>query len=155
VTSAGISSSLPGPAGRRPPRPAPPGELFTAGGQTLRRTRTLSPSHRTWAEEPGSGKRRDLGREEDNAFWAWAAIHVLTHTGIRLEELTELSHHSLVQYRLPASGELVPLLSVAPSKTDTERLLVIDPELADVLSAVIARARAADGAIPLVAAYDI
>jgi hypothetical protein len=40
---------------------APPGELFTAGGQTLRRTRTLSPSHRTWAEDPGGGKRRDLG----------------------------------------------------------------------------------------------
>jgi integrase len=134
-------------------RAALPGELFTAGGQTLRRADTVS--HRTWAEDPGGGKRRDLGREEDNAFWAWAAIHVLTHTGIRLEELTELSHHSLVQYRLPTSGELVPLLSIAPSKTDAERLLVIDPELADVLSAVITRARAADGAIPLVAAYDI
>ena len=84
-------------------------------------------SHRTWAEAPGGGKRRDLGREEDNAFWAWAAIKVLTHTGIRLEELIELSHHSLVQYRLPASGELVPLLSIAPSKTDAERLLFIDP----------------------------
>jgi hypothetical protein len=69
-------------------RAAPPGELFTAGGQTLRRTRTISPSHRTWAEDPGGGKRRDLGNEEDNAFWAWAAIKILTHTGIRLEELT-------------------------------------------------------------------
>jgi hypothetical protein len=66
-----------------------------------------------------------LTREEDNAFWAWAAVEVLRHTGIRLEELTELSHHSLVQYRLPSTGELVPLLSVAPSKTDAERLLVI------------------------------
>jgi integrase len=92
-------------------------------------------------------------REEDNAFWAWAAVEVLRHA-IRLEELTELSHHSLVQYRLPTSGELVPLLSVAPSKTDAERLLVIDPELADVLSAVISRVRGADGAVPLVAAYD-
>ena len=49
----------------------------------------------------------------------------------------------------------MPLLSVAPSKTDTERLLVIDPELADVLSAVITRTRSADGAIPLVPSYDI
>ena len=49
----------------------------------------------------------------------------------------------------------MPLLSVAPSKTDAERLLVIDPELADVLSAVITCARGSDGAIPLVAAYDI
>jgi hypothetical protein len=30
-----------------------------------------------------------------------------------------------MQYRLPSTGELVPLLSVAPSKTDQERLLVI------------------------------
>jgi integrase len=136
-------------------RNAAPGELFTAGGQELRRARLREASPRTWAEDPATGRRRDLGREEDNAFWAWAAIEVLRHTGIRLEELNELSHHSLVQYRLPSTGELVPLLSVAPSKTDTERLLVIDPELADVLSAVITRTRGADGAIPLVPSYDI
>ena len=135
-------------------RAAGPRELFTAGGQTLRRARLARPSRWIWAEEPGTGKRRDLIREEDNAFWGWAAIEVLRHTGIRLEELTELSHHSLVQYRLPSSGELVPLLSVAPSKTDQERLLVIDPELADVLSAVITRVRGDDGAVPLVVAYD-
>jgi hypothetical protein len=135
-------------------RAVPPGELFTVGGQTLRRARLTRPSRRIWAEDPGSGKRRDLTLEQDNAFWAWAAIEVLRHTGVRIEELTELSHHSLIQYRLPASGELVPLLSVAPSKTDQERLLVIDPELADVLSAVITRARSSDGAVPLVAAYD-
>jgi integrase len=137
-------------------RAAPPGELFTAGGQALRRAclaRTTRTS-RIWAEEPGSGKRHDLIREEDNAFWSWAAVEVLRHTGIRLEELTELSHHSLVQYRLPSTGELVPLLSVAPSKTDQERLLVIDPELADVLSAIITRVRGADGAVPLAASYD-
>jgi hypothetical protein len=46
--------------------------------------------------------------------------------GIRVEELTELSHHSLVQYRLPDTGELIPLLHIAPSKTDAERLLPID-----------------------------
>jgi len=135
-------------------RVTPPGELFTAGGQTLRRARLAGPSRRVWAEDPGSGQRRDLIREEDNAFWAWASVEVLRHTGVRIEELTELSHHSLVQYRLPSSGELVPLLSVAPSKTDQERLLVIDPELADVLSAIITRVRGSDGAVPLVAAYD-
>ena len=76
------------------------------------------------------------------------------HTGIRIEELTELSHHSLVQYRLPATGELVPLLHIAPSKTDSERLLVISPELADVLAAIIARVRNSAGTVPLVVAYD-
>ncbi len=46
--------------------------------------------------------------------------------GIRVEELLEISHHSLVQYRLPDTGEIVPLLQIAPSKTDAERLLPID-----------------------------
>ena len=64
--------------------------------------------------------------EEDLAFWAWAAVEVLRMTGVRVEELLEISHHSLVQYRLPATGELVPLLQIIPSKTDAERLLPID-----------------------------
>ena len=92
-----------------------------------------------WAEDPVTGKRRDLNCEERRAFWAWAAVEVLRHTGIRVEELTELSHHSLIQYRLPSTGELVPLLQIAPSKTDEERLLVVSPELADVLSAIVSR----------------
>ncbi len=61
---------------------------------------------------------------------------VLRATGIRIEELRELSQHSLVQYRLPFTGELVPLLQIAPSKTDAERLLVVSPELVDVLAAI-------------------
>jgi hypothetical protein len=79
---------------------------------------------------------------------------VLRHTGIRIEELLEISHHSLVQYRLPGTRELVPLLQVTPSKTDAERLLLVSPDLADVLAAVISRVRGPSGAIPLVAAYD-
>src|SRR5205814_1814270 len=47
-----------------------------------------------------------------------------------------------------------PLLQIAPSKTDTERLLLVSPELADVLATIVARVRDADGAIPLVASYD-
>jgi hypothetical protein len=65
-----------------------------------------------------------------------------------------LLHHSLVQYKLPGTGELVPLLQIAPSKTDAERLLLVSPELGEVLAAIICRVRASDGAIPLVAAYD-
>ncbi len=133
---------------------AEPGETFTAAGVTMRRAVLHRPSPRVWAEDPRDGKRRDLTREEDNAFWAWAAVEVLRLTGIRIEELTELSHHSLVQYRVPSTGELVPLLSVAPSKTDEERLLVVAPELADVLSAAICRIRNPDGSVPLAIAYD-
>ena len=132
-----------------------PGSLFTSGTVTLRRHMTKTPASRVWAEDPGTGRRRDLTLEEEAAFWAWAAIEVLRATGIRVEELTELSHHGLVQYRTPATGELVPLLHIAPSKTDVERLLVISPEIADVLAAIIGRVRDGTGAVPLVIAYDV
>jgi Phage integrase family len=134
---------------------AVPGEVITAGGQTLcRSVMTTKASARIWADDPGTGKRRDLTLEEHRGFWSWAVIEVLRHSGIRIEELTELSHHSLVQYRLPATGELIPLLQIAPSKTDAERLLVVSPELADVLSAIISRIRDDSGAVPLVVSYD-
>src|ERR1035437_3821875 len=81
-----------------------------------------------------------------SAFWAWAAVEILRLTGCRVEELLEISHHSLIQYRLPTSGEIVPLLQIVPSKTDEERLLVVSPELADVLSAIIQRIRQPGGA---------
>jgi hypothetical protein len=110
-------------------------------------------TQRVWADD-AVGARRDLTREEDNAFWAWAAAEVLRHTGVRVEELTELSHHSLVQYQLPGTGELIPLLHIAPSKTDEERLLVVSPELAEVLAAILHRVRSPDGDVPLVIAYD-
>jgi integrase len=137
-------------------RAVPPGAEFTTAGQTWHRAQ-LTPRHhsgRTWAGDPGTGQRADLTLREHQAFWAWAAIEVLRHTGIRVEELTELSHHSLIQYRLPDSGELIPLLQIAPSKTDAERLLVVSPELADVLSAVLNRIRDDTGTVPLVTAYD-
>lgn len=131
------------------------GELFSAGGETLLRpvmkTKTTG---RIWGEDPDGGRRRDLTFEEHRAFWTWAMVEVLRHTGLRIEELTELSHHSLIQYRLPTSGELIPLLQIAPSKTDQERLLVVSPELADVLATIVGRVRDVEGRVPLVVSYD-
>ena len=136
-------------------RQAEPGQEFTAAGQTLIRSiRPHSDPRNVWASDPAAGNQRLLNREEEHAFWAWAVIEVLRLTGVRVEELLELTHHSLVKYRLPDTGELVPLLQIAPSKTDAERLLVVSPELADVLSAVICRVRGRDGAIPLVRGRD-
>ena len=136
-------------------RQAQPGETFTAAGQTLTRSVLIRTAPaRIWADDPGTGKRRDLSLEEDHAFWAWAAVGVLRLTGCRAEELAEITHHSLVQYRLPTTGEVVPLLQIAPSKTDEERLLLVSPELADVLSAIIRRVRGPAGTVPLVPLYD-
>src|SRR5262249_32889388 len=113
--------------------------LFTAGGQMLRRiVRPAEGGGKTWAADPTTGNLRHLTREEDDAFWTWAIVEVLRQTGIRIEELLELSHHAIVQYRLPSTGELVPLLQIMPSKTDAERLLLISPELADVLAVIVA-----------------
>jgi hypothetical protein len=131
-----------------------PGSAFTAAGMTLARSITNATAVSIWADDLAGGSRRNLTAEEDRAFWAWATVEILRATGIRAEELVQLSHHSLVQYRLPGTGELVPLLQIAPSKTDAERLLVISPELADVLSTIIKRIRGTSQAVPLVAAYD-
>jgi hypothetical protein len=137
-------------------RQTQPGQPFTAAGQTLIRslTRHGAVFGKVWADDPGTGKRRNLDLEEDHAFWAWATVEVLRATGVRVEELLELSHHSFVQYRLPTTGELVPLLQVIPSKTDEERLLLVSPEPAEVLSAIIHRVRDHTGKIPLIPAYD-
>ena len=136
-------------------RAAEPGEIFTAVGESLvRASRPHAAGNNVWAEDPITGTQRCVSREEEHAFWAWAIVEVLRHTGLRVEELLELSHYSLVQYRLPTTGELIPLLQIAPSKTDTERLLVVSPELADVLSSVICRIRDKNGAVPLVRARD-
>lgn len=132
-----------------------PGEIFTVSEQRMRRSvMTVPGSARVWAEPPDVGKRVDHMFEEHRGFWTWAMVEVLRHTGIRIEELTELSHHSLIQYQLPDTGALIPLLQIAPSKTDAERLLVISPELADVLTQIVSRIRAGKPDVPRVVSYD-
>ncbi|MEU8265024.1 site-specific integrase [Micromonospora sp. NPDC048999] len=91
---------------------------------------------------------------EDEAFWAWAVIETLRHTGIRIEEMLELTQLAIVSYRLADTGELVPLLQIVPSKSNEERLLLVTPELASVLATIIGRIRDPDGAVPLVARFD-
>lgn len=131
------------------------GAQFAAGGTTLIRVvRPTESGTLIWARDSAHGRLRNLSREESDGFWTWAVVEVLRHTGIRIEELLELTHHSISQYVLPKTGEIVPLLSIAPSKTDKERLLLISPELADVLAAVIERVRSTGGMIPVIPSYD-
>ena len=79
-------------------------------------------------------------------------METFRHTGVRIEELLEITHRALSTYRLPDTGQTVPLLQIVPSKNDEERLLLVSPELASVLATIITRLRDAHGAIPLVAA---
>ncbi|MCX4537925.1 site-specific integrase [Streptomyces sp. NBC_01669] len=134
---------------------ADPGSKITVLGETFTLPlRTARLDGRPTNAYDAHGRRRHLGTEEKRAFWAWATIEILRHTGIRIEELGEIGHHSIISYKLPTSGEVIPLLQIAPSKNDQERLLLVTPELADVLSAVISRIRSADGTVPLVHSYD-
>jgi integrase len=128
------------------------GRTFTINGEHFVRRRMVAA--RIYVTDLATNRRRDLTYEEDLAFWGWATVEVLRHTGIRVEELTELSHHSFIAYKLPTTGEIVPMLQIAPSKTDAERLLLVSPELGEVLAEIIYRVRAGRATLPLVAAYD-
>jgi integrase len=130
----------------------PPGEAFTHDDHTYIRGAANDSLH-VFVND-GERPRRDISFEEESAFWAWAAVEILRHTGMRIEELLELTHHSFVPYRLPSTGEVVPMLQVAPSKTDQERLLLVSPELGEVLAEVIHRVRDGKATLPLVSHYD-
>jgi len=129
----------------------PPGATFTIGDAVFVRTKNAT----TAATRDEQGTLRHFGQAEHRAFSAWAAVEFLRHTGARIEEMLEISHHAMIRYRLPTTGEIVPLLQIAPSKTDQERVVLVSPELADVLATIIRRVRdLRTGAIPLLSAYD-
>jgi integrase len=132
--------------------PAAPGQVVEVGGEKLLRKNAVA--GRIYVTDLATGRRRDLTFEEERAFWGWATIEVLRATGIRIEELVELAHHSFVAYKLPSTGEIVPMLQIAPSKTDAERLLLVSPELGEVLAEIIGRVRGGRAVLPLVSAYD-
>ena len=69
-----------------------------------------------WAEDAAAGKRRNLSYEEEEAFWAFATIEVLRLTGIRCEELLELTHHGITEYRLPSDRRARPAAADRPEQ---------------------------------------
>jgi hypothetical protein len=105
-------------------------------------------------ENLATGERIDVSRSKADAFWAGAVIETLRRTGVRVEELLEITHLALVPYRLPDTGEILPLLQIVPSKNNEERLLLVTPELAHVLARVRQRAHDGQPTVPLVRRYD-
>jgi integrase len=142
-------------------REAAGGTTITAGGQTYTRIWTAEDRHylatnghpRIRIRDAETGHTINLAREEDSAFWEWATVEVLRHTGIRVEELLELTQLSIRQYHRP-NGELIGLLVIAPSKTDRERVIPISAGLFAVIAAIIRRHTASGTPIPLVSRYD-
>lgn len=141
----------------------PIGDEFHFQERSYTRATTQGENHRcrsargglyVLAEEHATGERLNLTVAEDKAFWAWAIIETLRHTGVRVEELLETTHLALVSHRLPDTGEIVPLLQIVPSKSNQERLLLVPPELASVLATIIGRVRNGNEHVPAVPRYD-
>jgi site-specific recombinase XerD len=139
------------------------GQTVSHAGQDYRRTRPRAYQTSYYrdcvppvqVEDLTTGEIIDVGRREHDAFWAWASIEVLRHTGVRIEELLEITHLGLVSYKLPDTGEVVPMLQIVPSKNNEERLLLVGPELASVLATIITRLRNDNGGtVPLTTRYD-
>ncbi|MGY3676557.1 tyrosine-type recombinase/integrase [Streptomyces sp. TE33382] len=83
-------------------------------------------------------------KNEDDTFWDWAYVEVLRLSGVRIEELVELTQLSVRQYQRP-NNEVIALLVIAPSKTDRERVIPMSAELFHVIAAIVRR-HLADGA---------
>ncbi len=141
----------------------PVGQTFEYAGAKYERvaqyTKERAARHMGWpkvmVQRLDTGERRDATTAEDDAFWCWAIVETLRHTGIRLEELLELTQLAVVRYELTDTHEIVPLLQVIPSKSDEERVLLVGPELANVLAAIITRLRQRHGGkVPAVSRYD-
>lgn len=131
------------------------GELLTVHGTTYRGVVRGYYRDNGWPsiENLETGAVIRLHRAEETAFWSWAILEVLRLTGLRVEELVELTHTSIRRYD-PTAGEATVLLHVAPSKTDRERLIPASPELASVLATIIRRVKGPDDTLPLVSRFD-
>lgn len=140
---------------------ARPGEAFEVAGQRWHATPAARANHYQRHDVmaiDAAGRRVDLTKLEDRTFWTWAAVEILRHTGIRIEELLELTHLSIRPLRKP-DGRVQPLLQIAPSKTDTERVLPVGAELSTVLSRIVTRLLTPTGpedqlTVPVLARWD-
>ncbi|WP_217572522.1 site-specific integrase [Streptomyces sp. GbtcB7] len=146
---------------REAARTTPLGTQFTYRGRKYRRSN--SPEDRRRIKTPEgptirvideeTGKMIHLDQAEEMAFWEWAVIEVLRHSGIRIEELTELTHLSIRQYQRP-NGEIIALLVVAPSKNDRERVIPMSPDLFHAIAQIVRRQTKYSRQIPLLRRYD-
>jgi site-specific recombinase XerD len=134
---------------------------FTLDGRSYRRQITNSDRKHLNVGRQVPVRVRDLGTnklintefEDDEAFWDWAVVETLRHSGIRIEELCELTHLSVRQYQR-ANGEVIALLVVTPSKTDRERVIPMSADLFHVIASIIRRHSRDGRTIPLVRRFD-
>ncbi|WP_158607496.1 tyrosine-type recombinase/integrase [Flexivirga caeni] len=133
------------------------GATFTHDGVTYRRTDAPGNDHLR-VTQVSNDRKIDLVHAEESAFWGYAIVVLLRHTGLRIEELLEISQIAIRDYVHPdpVVGR-VPLLHVAPSKNDKERCIVLEPEAVAVLGAILQRIRRVTGCgrnLPPIVGYD-
>ena len=132
----------------------PVGQPFTFNGQTyLREPTTQKAASTSYVTQPGQAKRIDTDYQVVTTFMTWSMVEVLRHTGVRIEELLEITHLSIRQYRKP-DGSILPLLQIAPSKTDEERILPCSPELTAALARLV-NFVSIDNQVPLCVRRDV
>ena len=137
------------------------GDSFTFDGTAYTRIVLASDRKRSRQATPiptrlrnhDTGETVHIATEEEAAFWDWAAVETLRHSGVRIEELCELTHLSVRQYQRP-NGEAIALLVIAPSKTDRERVIPMSAELFHVIASIIRRHARTGRPIPLLSRYD-
>ncbi|MGQ4484313.1 tyrosine-type recombinase/integrase [Streptomyces sp. SAS_281] len=141
--------------------PVPLGEPFVHQGRSYSRTDSRDDRRRAaTVSDPSvrvidhrTGETIHVTMAEDAAFWGWAVVEVLRHSGIRVEELCELSHLSIRQYQRP-KGEVIALLVIAPSKSDRERVIPMSAELFHAVAQIVRRQTRNKRTIPLISRYD-
>ena len=134
-----------------------PDQTVVFDGSTYRRAHTehdarnlrLSQRQSVRTRDEDTGEEINLTRQEESAFWDWAFVEVLRHTGVRVEELVELSQLSIRRYERP-NGEIVALLAIAPSKSDREHVIPMSAELFHVIATIIRRHTIDGPTVPLV-----
>ncbi|TDD24808.1 site-specific integrase [Nonomuraea diastatica] len=137
------------------------GDIITVNGNSYQRLWSRVDERRIRLGGPANirvqdletGKHINLTHVEDAAFWEWAIVEVLRHSGVRIEEALEFTHLSIRQYQR-LNGEVIALLVVAPSKSDRERVIPMSAELFAVVAAIVRRHTTGGQTIPLLSRYD-
>jgi site-specific recombinase XerD len=75
-------------------------------------------------------------RGERDRFWDWALLELLLTSGLRVEEVSELTTLDVLKRRLP-DGQIYYLLHVKPSKYDRARVIPIGDGLGRVIAEII------------------
>jgi integrase len=81
-------------------------------------------------------ERNEWVKAEATAFWNWALLELLVQSGLRVEEVTELTALDILKRHLP-DGRVYYMLHVKPSKFDRARLIPIGDGLGHVLAEIM------------------